>query len=139
MSGGGAGIAVAVASWFVFAAAGLGTSDLLLGIGSACGLVVFVRALLRVRVRADEHEVVVVNTWRTHRIHWPSIESIDLAGMFWPSAAALLYVFTPLRIRTRDGGTVYVQASIADFVRVLDYLRRTAPADSAVKWGFRFD
>lgn len=106
---------------------------------AAAGLGVFVIALCRIAVRSDEDSIVVTNTWRTYTIAWASIVSIDLAPVFWPSAAALLFSFRPLRISTRDGRTAYVQASVGAFDRVADYLRISSSHAHAIRWGFRFE
>jgi hypothetical protein len=130
---------VAVAGWFVLAAFGLAQNTLAFVLVSVLGVAVALRGILRVSLEADANGVVVRNVWRTHHVPWSSVSSIELAGMFWPGAAALLYVFTPLRMRMQDGRSIYLQASIADLQRVVAFLRGAAPAHSALKWGFRFD
>jgi hypothetical protein len=139
MSAVASGGVVAVASWLLLITLGLEGNRALFLMGTAAGFLVFIRGVIRIAIDADREEIVVRNVWRTHLVRWSTVESIDLAGMIWPGAAAFLYVYTPLRIRTHDGHTVYIQASIADFKRVVHYLRDATPPGSSVKWGFRFD
>jgi hypothetical protein len=95
-------------------------------------LVVLLRAVLRIRVEIDRHEITVINLWRTHRLSWASVREIDVAGMVWPSTAAFYFaLWSPVRIRTQDGRSVYIQASLDNRDRVTSLLRAWS-SDSAV-------
>jgi hypothetical protein len=140
LAAGASGLAVGLAAAVTVAVLDL-TDSVLYRIGvPACALAVFTFGIFRVAVEADEQGLVVTNIWRTHRLSWATVQEINFAGMFWPSAAALFYVFTPLRVRTVDGRSVYIQASIYDVERVTRYLADGARAAGAsVRWGFRLD
>lgn len=139
MSAVAAGGVTAAGGVLVLAVLGLEQNKLLLGTLAVATVAIVARALSRISVEVDDEVVVVVNTWRTHRVAWAAVDAIDLAGMLWPSAAALLYVYTPLRVTTRDGRTIYIQGSIADFQRIARALRSAAPPGIQFRWGFSFD
>jgi hypothetical protein len=134
------GVVLSVLAAFSLAALGAHKREWLFW--TVCLLVFFAilaRAAWRIAVLANEENIVVTNLWRTHRLRWAAVERIDDAGAIWPGAAALVYAFTPLRIRTRDGRYVYVQASINDFDAATAYLRASSRHAHEIIWGFRLD
>ena len=130
-----------VALFFALAALGLtGAQVLFWSVPAVCSIAVLLRAALRVGVEADENEIVVTNLWRTHRVPWTLVTEVSLAGMFWPSSVAAFFaLWSPLRIRTRDGRSVFIQASLDNVERVVAYLRESSTHAHKVTWGSRVD
>jgi hypothetical protein len=103
---------------------------------SGCAVAIALRAVSRVGIEVSEDSIVVHNLWRSHQVPWNAVADISPAGMVWPSAAALFFaLWSPLRIRTHDGRSIFVEASLDNVDRVARFLRSNSSHADGIRWG----
>jgi hypothetical protein len=82
-------------------------------IGGVITALVFLASVLRIRLEVSEAGLRVVNLWKSYAVPWGDVSHVDSAWA-WLGGAFILSPFNALRIRTKDGRKIVVQASLGN-------------------------
>jgi hypothetical protein len=91
-------------------------------IGTTAALA-FLRAVYRVRLEVDDEEIRVFNVRKTYRIPWESVTRIDVVD-WWLGPGAIIVGNAAVRVTTRFGKRIVIDASASEEPRVRELLAR---------------
>jgi hypothetical protein len=94
----------------------------------------FAWVVYRVRLEIDYEEIRVFNVRKTHRIPWASVSRIDVVA-WWLSPSVIVVGNAAVRVSTKSGETIVIDASGSAASRVLDALARFSRKDVEIQPG----